>query len=103
MNITLYQPLEEKDPVTGKWYKVWSIPEGFPYPTGYIMYAPSADLDNPKWNDKTGQWEEDYGDTVSDLKKEIDNLQTESNLLKQQINNNEQALMDAINLILGGE
>lgn len=70
-----YQPLEQKDPETGLWYKVWDIPEGLPVSPDLVFVAPDESLEHPKWDPTKGMWVEDEDSVLSDLRDKIVSLE----------------------------
>lgn len=70
-----YQPLEQKDPETGLWYKVWDIPEGLPVSPDLVFVAPDENLSHPKWDPIKGVWVEDNDSVLIELKEKVESLE----------------------------
>jgi len=71
----VYQPLQQKDPTTGLFYKEWTVEEGLPLSDSLITAAPPEDFNYPKWNYSKGIWEEDTDSIIDYLKRKIDELE----------------------------
>lgn len=70
----VYQPLETKDLDTGKWYKIWEIPDGCPIPMGTLTEGPDEKLSFPKYDSNAGFWVEDKDSIISSLMEELESL-----------------------------
>ena len=95
MPMIIYQILQEKDPVSRKWYKEWEVPEGLPLPAGFVSEGPPANMQFPRYSETTGLWIDDRESLVESLKDDIVKLKTKQ---EQQ----EEAFLNTIDLITGG-
>lgn len=71
----VYEPLVQKDPETGLFYKEWIVAEGLPLADSLITIAPPEDFNYPKWNYSKGVWEEDSDSIIEYLKRKVDELE----------------------------
>lgn len=88
---TVYKILSTKN-TQGKWYEEYEIPVGIPVPPDCVTTSIPKELLSPKYDFVTGAWVEDQEALIS-------NLQRENKELKQKVEFNELALMDAINML----
>lgn len=70
-----YQPLAQKDPETGLWYKEWDVPDGLPVSPELIFIAPGEELTHPRWDSTQGIWVEDKNSVLEDLKDKVASLE----------------------------
>lgn len=90
----VYQPLEYKDEVTGKFYKEFDIPDGMPIEQTLVLIAPPENLKYPRYNSKTGLWVEDKDSIIEEQKKTINEL-----LIRTDVN--EQSILELISIVGG--
>lgn len=90
----VYQPLEYKDEVTGKFYKEFDIPDGMPIEQTLVLIAPPENLKYPRYNSKTGLWVEDKDSIIEEQKKTINEL-----LIRTDVN--EQSILELISMVGG--
>ena len=88
---TVYKLLSIKN-TKGKWYEEYEIPTGVPVPPDCVTTPIPEGLINPKYDSATGNWIEDREAIITTLKQE-------NKELKQKVEFNELALMDAINML----
>lgn len=72
--ITVYLPQENKDGITGLFYKTWEVPEGLPLGDGIVYVAPPEDLLYPRWDNSQGIWIEDKDSIIVYMKTKLDEL-----------------------------
>lgn len=88
---TVYKILSIKNE-KGNWYEVYEIPNGIPVPPDCVVTPIPESLKNPKYDFVKDEWVEDTEALIESLKKE-------NKELKQKVELNELALMDAINML----
>lgn len=76
----------------GKWYEEYEVPIGLPVPPDCITTIIPEGLTNPKYDFATAKW-------IEDPEALIDSLKKENAELKQKIELNEMALVDAISML----
>lgn len=88
---TVYKILSIKNE-KGNWYEKYEIPIGIPVPPDCVVTPIPESLKNPKYDFAKDEWVEDQEALIESLKKE-------NKELKQKVELNELALMDAINML----
>lgn len=88
---TVYKILTVKNE-KGNWYEKYEIPIGIPVPPDCVVTPIPESLKNPKYDFAKDEWVEDQEALIESLKKE-------NKELKQKVELNELALMDAINML----
>lgn len=88
---TVYKILSIKNE-KGNWYEKYEIPIGIPVPPDCVVTPIPESLKNPKYDFAKDEWVEDTEALIESLKKE-------NKELKQKVELNELALMDAINML----
>lgn len=88
---TVYKILSEKNE-KGNWYEKYDIPTGIPVPPDCVLTPIPENIKNPKYDFVKDEW-------VEDQEALIKNLKEENQSLREKIELNEMALVDAINML----
>lgn len=88
---TVYKILSEKNE-KGNWYEKYDIPIGIPVPPDCVLTPIPGNIKNPKYDFAKDEW-------VEDQEALIKNLKEENQSLREKIELNEMALVDAINML----
>ena len=88
---TVYKILSEKNE-KGYWYEKYEIPNGIPVPPDCVLTPIPENIENPKYNFAKNEWVEDQEALIKKLKEE-------NKSLREKVELNEMALVDAINML----
>lgn len=88
---TVYKILSKKNE-KGSWYEKYDIPIGIPVPPDCVLTPIPENIKNPKYDFVKDEW-------VEDQEALIKNLKEENQSLREKIELNEMALVDAISML----
>lgn len=88
----VYEPLTKLDEITGKFYRVYEVPDGVPLNGTLLNEAPPKDMRFPKWDYMVSKWVEDKDSIIKQQDETIKDLSV-------RLETNEMALMEALELI----
>lgn len=88
----VYEPLTKLDETTGKFYRVYEVPDGVPLNGTLLNEAPPKDMKFPKWDYTISKWVEDKDSIIKQQDETIKDLSA-------RLETNEMALMEALGLI----
>lgn len=88
----VYQPLNNPDEKTGKFYKEYEFPDGVSLNTTLLDKEPPKDMLYPKWDYSLSQWIEDKDSALTAQK-------TETKDISQRLEDAENAIMELMMMI----